>query len=63
MKTYKIHVLNESTGFKSAKEELSVKVEAFLNEKSKEGFDVVNVSFTYFEARELVAFITLSKNT
>lgn len=48
MKTYKINVLTESTGFKSAKEELSVKVETFLNEKSKEGFDVVNVSFTYF---------------
>ena len=47
--------------FGSMKEELSKEVEHFLNEKVNAGYEVVSVSFTYFEARELVAFITLCK--
>jgi phosphosulfolactate synthase (CoM biosynthesis protein A) len=62
MKEYKVHVLTEGIGFKSAKEELSKKVEIFLNEKSNEGYEVVNISFTYFESSQLIAFITISKN-
>jgi hypothetical protein len=43
------------------KEKLTKEVEAFLNKKSAEGYEVVNVSFTYFETRELIAFVTICK--
>lgn len=61
MKKHEVHTLSKSVGFSSMKEELSKEVEHFLNEKVNEGYEVVSVSFTYFEARELVAFITLCK--
>jgi hypothetical protein len=53
--------LQKTAGFSSMKEELTVEVEQFLNRKVNEGYEVVTVSFTYYEARELVAFITVCK--
>jgi hypothetical protein len=61
MKKYEIHTLQKTAGFSSMKEELTVEVEQFLNRKVNEGYEVVTVSFTYYEARELVAFITVCK--
>jgi hypothetical protein len=43
------------------KDELSKEVEQFLNKKVNEGYEIVDVSFTYFEASELIAFITICK--
>jgi len=57
----KVHTLSSSSGFKSKKETLSKEVELFLNKKANEGYEVVSVSFTYFQSAELVAFVTLSK--
>lgn len=59
MKKHEVHILNRTSGFSSMKEELSKEVEQFLNEKVNAGYEVVSVSFTYFEARELIAFITI----
>lgn len=61
MKKFEVHTLSSSSGFKSKKETLSKEVELFLNKKTNEGYEVVSVSFTYFQSAELVAFITLSK--
>jgi hypothetical protein len=61
MKTYEIEILKQTSGFSSMKEALTTRVEEFLNQKSKEGYEVVNVSFTYYEAMELIAFVTLCK--
>jgi flagellar basal body-associated protein FliL len=61
MKKYEIITLSKETGFKSMKEELTKEVEQFLNRKINEGYEIVNVSFTYFEVRELIAFITICK--
>ena len=61
MKKFEVHTLSKTAGFSSMKEELTAEVEQFLNRKVNEGYDVVTVSFTYFEARELVAFITISR--
>jgi hypothetical protein len=61
MKKHQIHILKRSAGFSSMKEELTKEVEQFLNIKVNEGFEVVNISFTYYEANELIAFITLCK--
>ena len=61
MKKYEVITLKKAMSFGSMKEELSKEVEHFLNEKVNAGYEVVSVSFTYFEARELVAFITLCK--
>jgi hypothetical protein len=59
MKKFEVHTLSSSLGFKSKKETLSKEVELFLNKKTNEGYEVVSVSFTYFQSAELVAFITL----
>ncbi len=61
MKKHEVHILKKSAGFKGMKEELSKEVEIFLNQKSAEGYQVINVSFTYYEATELIAFITICK--
>ena len=61
MKNHEVHILKESAGFKGMKEELSKKVEVFLNKKSQEGYEVINVSFTYYESMELIAFVTICK--
>lgn len=62
MKKYSVHVLKKSAGFSGGmKDQLAKEVEQFLNEKVTEGFEVVSVSFTYYEAQELVAFITLCR--
>jgi hypothetical protein len=61
MKKHQIYILKRSAGFSSMKEELTKEVEQFLNIKVNEGFEVVNISFTYYEANELIAFITLCK--
>lgn len=62
MKKHEVHVLKKSSSFKgSMKDELAKEVEQFLNEKSAEGYEVINVSFTYFETQELIAFITICR--
>lgn len=61
MKKHEVHILKKAAGFKGMKEELSKEVELFLNKKSAEGYEVINVSFTYYEATELIAFITLCR--
>lgn len=61
MKKFEVHTLTEKSGFKSMKEELVQDVEKFLNKKANEGYEVINVSFTYYESMELIAFITLSR--
>ncbi len=61
MKKHQIHILKRSAGFSSMKEELTKEVEQFLDIKVNEGYEVVNISFTYFESHELIAFVTLSK--
>lgn len=59
MKKYEVHTLSVKSGFKSMKEELTSQVTQFLNKKANEGYEVINVSFTYYESMELIAFITL----
>ena len=61
MKKFEVHTIIEKAGFSSMKEKLTEKVEQFLNRKVNEGYEVVSVSFTYYEAAELVAFITISR--
>lgn len=61
MKKYEVHHITSKGGFKSKKETVSREVEEFLNKKTNEGYDVVSVSFTYYETAELVAFITICK--
>lgn len=61
MKTYEIEVLKQSSGLSSMKDALTTRVEEFLNEKSKKGYEIINVSFTYYEAMELVAYVTICK--
>ena len=61
MKKFEIHTITETAGFTSMKEKLTEKVEQFLNKTVNEGFEVVNVSFTYYESSQLIAFITLCK--
>ncbi|WP_348813156.1 hypothetical protein [Flavobacterium maritimum] len=61
MKKHEIHILKKTAGFSSMKEELSREVEVFLNTKSSQGYEVINVSFTYYETSELIAFITICK--
>ena len=62
MKQHEVHVLKKSSSFKgSMKDELAKEVELFLNMKSKEGYEVINVSFTYFETQELIAFVTICR--
>lgn len=59
MKKHEIHILKKSAGFGGMKEELSKEVEQFLNKKSNEGYQIISVSFTYYEGSELVAFVTI----
>jgi hypothetical protein len=61
MKKYEVHTLKKGFSFSSMKDELTKEVEVFLNRKSNEGYEVINVSFTYYEASELIAFITICK--
>ncbi|CAM4426140.1 hypothetical protein [Flavobacterium terrigena] len=61
MKKYEVITLKKAMSFGSMKEELSKEVEQFLNKKVNEGYEIVDVSFTYYEAQELIAFITICK--
>ena len=61
MKKHEIHTIVEKAGFSSMKEKLTEKVEHFLNEKANAGYEIISVSFTYYEAAELVAFITICR--
>jgi hypothetical protein len=61
MKKHEVHILKKSAGFTSMKEQLAREVEIFLNTKSSQGYEIINVSFTYYEATELIAFITICK--
>ncbi|WP_348823812.1 hypothetical protein [Flavobacterium aestuarii] len=61
MKKHEVHILKKTAGFSSMKDELTKEVEVFLNAKSAEGYEVINVSFTYYEASELIAFITICR--
>lgn len=61
MKKYEVHHLTCGNGFTSKKDALSKEVEQFLNRKVNEGFEVVSVSFSYYESMELIAFITLCR--
>ncbi|MDI1316318.1 hypothetical protein [Flavobacterium sp.] len=58
MKKFEVHTITESAGFGSMKEKLTEKVEQFLNAKANAGYEIINVSFTYYEGAELIAFIT-----
>lgn len=63
MKKYEVHILKKSAGFglKGMKEELAKEVEEFLNKKTSQGYEITNVSFTYYESMELIAFITICR--
>uniref|UniRef100_UPI00404A5985 hypothetical protein n=1 Tax=Flavobacterium sp. TaxID=239 RepID=UPI00404A5985 len=61
MKKHEVHTLSAKSGFSSMKETLTKEVEHFLNKKTNEGYEVISVSFTYYQSMELIAFITLSK--
>ena len=61
MKKYEIHTLSKKAGFSSMKDDLTKEVEQFLNKKANEGYEIVTVSFTYYEASELLAFITICR--
>ena len=61
MKKHEIHTIVEKAGFSSMKEKLTDKVEHFLNKKANEGYEIISVNFTYYEAAELVAFITICR--
>ena len=61
MKKYEVITLKKAMSFGSMKEELAKEVEQFLNKKVNEGYEVVDISFTYYEASELIAFVTLSR--
>ncbi len=61
MKKYEIHTITEKAGFSSMKEKLNERVEQFLNEKGNAGYEIVSVSFTYYEGAELIAFITICR--
>lgn len=60
-KKYEIHTLSKKAGFSSMKEELIQEVEQFLNKKVDEGYEIVTISFTYYEASELIAFVTICR--
>ena len=62
MKKYEVHTIQENSGFRGGmKEKITPKVEAFLNEKVNAGYEIVSVSFTYFESSQLIAFITICR--
>jgi hypothetical protein len=59
MENHEAHVRSKTIGFDGMKDELSEEVERFLNKKVNGGYDLVSVSFSDFEAQELVAFMTV----
>jgi len=61
MRKHEVHILKKTAGFGGMKEELAKEVEHFLDKKVNEGYEVVNISFTYYEASELIAFITICR--
>ena len=61
MKKHEIHILSASTGFSSMKETLTQEVQIFLDKKANEGYQVISVSFSYYESLELIAFVTLCR--
>lgn len=61
MKKYEIHTLSKKAGFSGMKDQLNIEVEHFLNKKANEGYEIVTVSFTYYEGSELLAFITICR--
>lgn len=61
MKKHEVHTLKQSVGFKSMRETLTEKVAHFLDKKVSEGYEVINVSFSYYQSMELIAFITICK--
>lgn len=61
MKKYEIHTLTKKAGLSGMKKELTAEVEQFLNKKANEGYEIVTVSFTYYEGSELLAFITICR--
>jgi len=61
MKKYEVHTLSKKAGFSSMKDQLNLEVAQFLNKKANEGYEIVTVSFTYYEASELLAFITICR--
>lgn len=56
-----VHTIVEKAGFSSMKEKLTERVELFLNEKANAGYEIISVNFTYYEAAELLAFITICR--
>lgn len=61
MKKFEVHTIVEKAGFTNKKEKITPKVEAFLNEKASAGYEIVTVSFSYYESSELIAFITICR--
>jgi hypothetical protein len=61
MKKHEVHTLSKKAGFSSMKDELTNEVEQFLNKKTNEGYEIISVSFTYYETHELIAFITICR--
>ena len=61
MKKYEVITFTKAMSFGSMKEELSKEVEHFLNKKVNEGYEIVDVSFSYYEAQELIAFVTICR--
>jgi hypothetical protein len=61
MKKFEVHTIVETGGFGRKKEKITPKVEAFLNEKANAGYEIVSVSFSYYESSELIAFITICR--
>ena len=56
MENHEAHVRSKTGGFDGMKDELSEEVKRFLNKKVNGGYDLVSVSFSDFEARELGAY-------
>jgi hypothetical protein len=61
MKKHEVHILKKTCGFGGMKEELAIGVEHFLDKKINKGYEIVNISFTYYEACEFIAFITICR--
>ncbi len=61
MENHEAHVRSKAVGFTGMKDELSEEVKRFLNKKVNGGYDLVSVSFSDFEAQELVAFMTVCR--
>ena len=61
MKKYEVHTISKKAGFSSMKDQLTNEVEQFLNKMANEGYEILSVSFTYYEGHELIAFITICR--